>query len=229
MYRIQFCSLEKLKLKNGKLRTPKDSDWVYLTSEDPFDDLYYYYDDANKKRIELYKRGDGYYRIVEDSGIMLMNILDQTMADGPGLRTSIYCSGCYHKCPKCHNPQTHDINNGVYTPVSQILEKIINSPCSGVTFTGGDPLYQTMGFEELARRIQMYTDKNIWCYTGFTYEQILKSPFSHILKYIDVLVDGPYIDELRSEKLAFRGSSNQRIIDVKTGENISHLFDSKLS
>ena len=135
------------------------------------------------------------------------------MADGPGLRTSIYCAGCDHHCPGCHNPQSWDRNGGHEATVDELLEIIKADEFSNVTFTGGDPLYQVEAFTELAKRIKKETSKTIWCYTGFTYEEILANErLSAILPYIDVLVDGPFILELRDPELLFRGSSNQRII-----------------
>ena len=135
------------------------------------------------------------------------------MADGPGLRTSIYCAGCDHHCPGCHNPQSWDRNGGHEATVDELLEIIKADEFSNVTFTGGDPLYQVEAFTELTKRIKEETSKTIWCYTGFTYEEILADErLSAILPYIDVLVDGPFILELRDPELLFRGSSNQRII-----------------
>ena len=135
------------------------------------------------------------------------------MADGPGLRTSIYCADCDHHCPGCHNPQSWDRNGGHEATVDELLEIIKADEFSNVTFTGGDPLYQVEAFTELAKRIKEETSKTIWCYTGFTYEEILANErLSAILPYIDVLVDGPFILELRDPELLFRGSSNQRII-----------------
>ena len=100
-------------------------------------------------------------------------------------------------------------------PIEEILEVIKADEFSNVTFSGGDPLYQVEAFTELARRIKEETGKNIWCYTGFTYEEILKDErMSQILPYIDTLVDGPFIAELRDPDLHFRGSSNQRIIHL---------------
>ena len=97
--------------------------------------------------------------------------------------------------------------------VDDILKVILDDEFSNVTFTGGDPLYQVEAFTELAKRIKEETSKTIWCYTGFTYEEILADErLSAILPYIDVLVDGPFILELRDPELLFRGSSNQRII-----------------
>ena len=145
--------------------------------------------------------------------IRILDILEETMADGPGLRTSIYCAGCDHHCPGCHNPQSWDRNGGHEATVDELLEIIKADEFSNVTFTGGDPLYQVEAFTELAKRIKEETSKTIWCYTGFTYEEILaEERLSAILPYIDVLVDGPFILELRDPELLFRGSSNQRII-----------------
>ncbi len=145
--------------------------------------------------------------------IRILDILEETMADGPGLRTSIYCAGCDHHCPGCHNPQSWDRNGGHEATVDELLEIIKADEFSNVTFTGGDPLYQVEAFTELAKRIKEETSKTIWCYTGFTYEEILANErLSSILPYIDVLVDGPFILKLRDPELLFRGSSNQRII-----------------
>ncbi len=142
-----------------------------------------------------------------------MDILEQTMADGPGFRTSIYCAGCRHHCPGCHNPQSWDMKNGHWVEVQELLDVVKADDMSNVSFSGGDPFYQVEAFTELARRIKEETDKTIWCWTGFTYEEILADErLSMLLPYLDVLVDGPFIQELRDTQLLFRGSSNQRII-----------------
>lgn len=136
--------------------------------------------------------------------------------DGPGLRTSIYCAGCAHRCPGCHNPQSWDFAGGREVTVDDLLEVIKADEFANVTFSGGDPLYQVEAFTELARRIKEETSKTIWCYTGFTYEEVLADTrLSQILPYLDVLVDGPYVEALRDTNLPFRGSSNQRIINLK--------------
>ena len=141
--------------------------------------------------------------------------MEQTMADGPGLRTSIYCAGCRHHCPGCHNPPSWDFGNGHKMSVDDLLQVIKDDDISNVSFSGGDPLYQVEGFTELARRIKAETNKTIWCWTGFTYEEILAdSKLSMMLPYLDVLVDGPYVESLRDPQLHFRGSSNQRIIHL---------------
>lgn len=131
------------------------------------------------------------------SGIRILDILEETMADGPGLRTAIYCAGCAHHCPGCHNPQSWDFMGGRMVRIEEILDIIKEDEFSNVTFSGGDPLYQVEGFTELARRIKEETDKTIWCYTGFTYEEIIADErLSMILPYLDVIVDGPFIEEI---------------------------------
>ena len=97
----------------------------------------------------------------------------------------------------------------------EILRPILADPFADVTFTGGDPMMQPEGFTELARAIKERSSKTIWCYTGYTYEALLAMPAQReLMQYIDVLVDGPFIQRLRDEQLRFRGSSNQRLIDV---------------
>lgn len=138
------------------------------------------------------------------------------MVDGPGFRTAIYCAGCVNRCPGCHNPESWDINNGKAMSTDEILQKILADPFADVTFTGGDPMYQPEGFSELAQAIKANSNKTIWCYTGYTFEEIIKDERKKkLLGYIDVLVDGRFVQELRDESLYFRGSSNQRLIDVK--------------
>lgn len=145
--------------------------------------------------------------------LSILDVLEETMADGPGLRTSIYCAGCLHHCPGCHNPQSWDMGNGKMMEVDDLLKVILDDEFSNVTFTGGDPFYQVEAFTELARKIKENSDKTIWCYTGFTIEEIrADSRLSMMLPYLDVVVDGPFIMDLKDKELLFRGSSNQRII-----------------
>ena len=144
-----------------------------------------------------------------------MDIIDGTVVDGPGFRLSVYCAGCSHRCQGCHNPQSWEMANGKEMDVEEILQAVKDSPWN-VTFSGGDPFFQAEGFAELARRIKAETSKTIWCYTGYTLEALKQEndPWKmELLKNIDVLVDGPFIQELRDEQLRFRGSSNQRIIE----------------
>ena len=147
----------------------------------------------------------------------IMDIIDGTVVDGPGFRLSIYCAGCQHRCPGCHNPQSWEMSNGKEMSLNELMEVISDSPWN-VTFSGGDPFYQAEGFAKLAARIKKETAKTIWCYTGFTIEELLQENDSHrmeLLRNIDVLVDGPFILAQRDEQLRFRGSANQRILEVK--------------
>ena len=161
--------------------------------------------------------------------IRVLNIIEDTMVDGTGLRTSIYCAGCAHHCPGCHNPQSWDFGGGRMMYTDEIMDVIKADPFADVTFSGGDPMYQADGFAELAEAIKRDTNKTIWCYTGFTFEELLADVAKHkLLNLIDVLVDGPFIQSLRNPDLPFRGSSNQRIIDVQKSMKelraISFLF-----
>lgn len=142
--------------------------------------------------------------------------MEDTTVDGPGFRTSVYSSGCPHRCPGCHNPQSWDIDNGREVDIEEILDVILADPFADVTFSGGDPMFQPDGFAALARAIKERSSKNIWCYTGFLFEQLLQSPSQKaLLEQVDVLVDGRFVEALRDETLRFRGSSNQRVIDVQ--------------
>ena len=148
--------------------------------------------------------------------IKVLDILEQTMADGPGFRTAIYCAGCKHACPGCHNPQSWSFSSGQWMDVDDLLGVIKSDSMSDVTFSGGDPFYQVDAFTELARRIKEETQKTIWCWTGFTLEEIqADAHLSQMLPYLDVLVDGPFILAKRDTDLQFRGSSNQRIIHLR--------------
>lgn len=155
--------------------------------------------------------------------ISVLSVVHDTMVDGPGFRTSIYCAGCPNHCPECHNPQSWDIKNGKMMSTEELMEEIMSDPFANVTFSGGDPMFQAEGFTELAHAIREQSDKNIWCFTGYKFEALLKNPAQmELLKLIDVLVDGPFVKALRDEDLFFRGSSNQRLINVQkslqTGE-----------
>lgn len=147
--------------------------------------------------------------------ISVLKIVEDTTVDGPGFRTSIYAAGCIHACKGCHNPESWEISNGKWMETDEILNIIKENFLAQVSFSGGDPLCQAEAFTELAKRIKSETNKNIWCYTGFTFQKILRTPeLAAILPYIDVLVDGRFIEDKKDLSLLFRGSSNQRIIDV---------------
>ena len=147
--------------------------------------------------------------------IRVLDIIEDTMVDGPGFRTAIYCAGCRHQCAGCHNPQSWAFDGGREMTTQQLMKIIVADPFANVTFTGGDPMYQAAAFAELARAIHRDTNKDIWCYTGFTYETLIQPEQRELLSQLDVLVDGPYVQRLRDPDLLFRGSSNQRLIDVQ--------------
>lgn len=146
----------------------------------------------------------------------VLDIIEGTVVDGVGLRTSIYFAGCTHHCPECHNPQSWDLSGGTEMSIDDIMERIAEYGLN-VTFSGGDPLIQIdNGLLDLAARIHSL-GLNIWCYTGYTLEEIMEdSRLRPILDAVDVLVEGRYIAALRDIHLPFRGSSNQRIIDTAT-------------
>ena len=147
--------------------------------------------------------------------ISILEIVEDTTVDGPGFRTTVYCAGCPNRCPGCHNPQSWDIANGHEVAVEDILKVILADPFADVTFSGGDPMFQPVGFAALAKAVKEQSGKNIWCYTGYLFEELLENiQQRELLKYIDVLVDGRFVEVLKDESLRFRGSSNQRIIDV---------------
>lgn len=146
--------------------------------------------------------------------LRVINIIDGTTVDGPGFRTSIYFAGCTHHCSGCHNPSTWDPKSGYDMTTEQLLSKIKENDFD-VTFSGGDPMFQVEQLTTLAEEIKRI-GKTIWLYTGYTFEQIISSDnLSRILPYVDVIIDGPFIECQRDTSLLFRGSSNQRLIDVR--------------
>lgn len=145
--------------------------------------------------------------------LRVLDIVGGTTVDGPGLRTSIYFAGCTHHCPGCHNPQSWDADGGTEMTIDEIV-KIVEDNDFNVTLSGGDPLMNPENMALLARRLKE-DGRTIWCYTGYTYEQIAGNErFTPLLEMIDVLVDGPFIEAKRDISLRFRGSSNQRLIDL---------------
>ena len=165
--------------------------------------------------------------------LSILDILEDTTVDGPGFRTAIYAAGCPNGCPGCHNPDSWDINRGRWMNTDEILRKVLADQFADVTFSGGDPMYQPEGFAELADAIKQQTRKNIWCYTGYTFEKLLQNPRqAKLLQYIDVLVDGKFKEELKDEDLYFRGSKNQRLIDVqaslKKNETVAYHYNPKM-
>ena len=149
------------------------------------------------------------------NNIRILSIKYGTSVDGIGLRTSLYCAGCENRCPGCHNPQSWDEKGGEAFSVDELYHRVVEADMN-VTFTGGDPMYHPEGFIALASLIKRNTNKTIWCYTGYRFEELLSHPLRRqLVELCDVIVDGRYIEAERDLSLHFRGSRNQRIIDVK--------------
>ncbi|MDE6036916.1 MAG: anaerobic ribonucleoside-triphosphate reductase activating protein [Duncaniella sp.] len=144
----------------------------------------------------------------------VLDIIPGTSVDGPGLRTAIYFAGCTHHCPGCHNPQSWDADGGREMSVQEIVD-VVEENGFDVTFTGGDPLFQAEDLLPLARELKQ-RGYGLWCYTGYLYESVAgREDIAPLLDEIDVLVDGPFVNDLRDVHLRFRGSSNQRLVDLR--------------
>ena len=147
----------------------------------------------------------------------ISGIISESIVDGPGIRYVIFVQGCPHQCPGCHNPQTHEFSGGTHVRIEDILAEIEKTPfIRGVTFSGGEPFCQAQGLYELAVDLKK-RGKHLMIYTGYTWEELmtLTDPYvKALLSQCDLLVDGRYEEEQRDILLRFRGSSNQRILDV---------------
>ena len=147
-------------------------------------------------------------------------ITTDSVVDGEGIRSVIWTQGCIHNCPGCHNPQTHDFNGGFLRDVDEVIEEISKIEFQdGITLSGGDPMCQIDACLKIAKWCQD-NGLNVWCYTGYKIEDLLKRctkepHLKELLANIDVLVDSPFILELKSYDVPFRGSKNQRLIDSK--------------
>lgn len=141
------------------------------------------------------------------------------VANGPGIRCSFFVTGCRHKCPECFNQEYQDFNYGkIWTEeeTATIINYLQLNEVEGLTILGGEPFQNTSDLINIVEKIREESQKNIWIYSGYTYEQILADPLKKkLLSLCDVLVDGLFIKNLKNLRLKFRGSSNQRIIDIK--------------
>lgn len=169
--------------------------------------------------------------------VRLAGIAFESLANGPGIRRVLFAQGCRHNCKKCFNPDTHPFNGGELKDIDELVKDIRNNPMlRGVTFSGGDPLEQADKFAYIGERVKE-CGLDVWAYTGYTFEYIIqhkdKYPgWNDILNCVDVLVDGRFEEEKACGGLKFRGSSNQRIIDVKksleNGKTTTLDFDTRL-
>lgn len=153
------------------------------------------------------------------SEIRLAGVVRESIVDGPGIRLTVFTQGCPHHCKGCHNPQTHDFNGGYLSDTDNIIKAVRQNPMlQGVTFSGGEPFMQCEPLCELAQQCHRM-GLDIMVYTGFTFEQLQNGFEQHpqwkkLLENADILVDGKFVAEQKSLMLHFRGSKNQRVIDV---------------
>ena len=156
----------------------------------------------------------------------IANTVSDSIVDGPGLRFTVFTQGCPHRCPGCHNPDTHDPAGGQEVTVEELAEKLLSNPLTdGLTLSGGEPFCQA---EECAKLAAIAREKglNVWTYTGYTYERLLEGDLPgalELLEQTDVLVDGPFLLAEKSYEALFRGSANQRLIDVKQSKAAGHV------
>ena len=157
----------------------------------------------------------------------LAGVVNDSIVDGPGLRLAVFAQGCPHHCPECHNPQSHDFDGGEWGDTSEILRSAEdNCLLDGITLTGGEPFCQPEACAELARGAHEL-GLNVWVYTGYLFENLLNGTDAQreLLKNADVLVDGPFLIAQKSMDVRFRGSKNQRLIDVQKSLNAGHAVE----
>ena len=159
-----------------------------------------------------------------DTGsIRVYGIVGESIVDGPGLRYALFVQGCSHACPGCHNPESHSTSGGEMRAICDILDQIrSNKLIHDVTLSGGEPFEQARACYALADALKR-DGYGVWAFTGYLYEDLLAKAHTDpdvagLLSCIDVLVDGPYVESLRSIELDWRGSSNQRVIDLRKSE-----------
>lgn len=178
------------------------------------------------KLSDFYNKEDTYFDMINflsNEGLVIKianNGLDKTsVVNGPGIRYTIFTQGCDHKCPGCHNPETHNYYNGNYVYIFDLINDInkYKNIIRGITLTGGDPLF-SRNFNstiKLCKLIKEMLNKEIWIYTGYEWDEIINSDLKKITNWCDVIVTGRFVSSLQSYNLKYYGSSNQKLIDVK--------------
>lgn len=155
-----------------------------------------------------------------DTQVRVAGIVKESIVDGPGIRYVVFAQGCRHNCPGCHNPETHSFEGGSLIKIDTIRQQIKNNPLlGGITLSGGEPFEQAAGFAELVSGIRGMS-LNVMIYSGYTYEEIMSNSgtrpdWGKLLGLADILVDGHFIEDKKDYRLKFKGSKNQRIIDLK--------------
>lgn len=169
------------------------------------------------------------FAIAANTQVRIAGKVEESIVDGPGLRYVLFLQGCPHNCPGCHNPTTHDFSGGIFVSLGEILHDIRkNSITTGVTFSGGEPFVQSEVLTPLARELKRL-GYNLIAYSGYLIEDLLKNPRHRpFLSCLDLVVDGPFLLEKRSLDLKFRGSSNQRFIDVQSTLALKQIVLQKL-
>lgn len=146
--------------------------------------------------------------------IRIAGVVPESITDGEGIRFAVFMQGCLRNCKGCHNLQTHALDGGKVVDTDELIEQMkINPLLAGITLTGGEPFLQIVPAAEVAKAAKNL-GLNVWCYTGYKFED-LPPEANELLKFVDVLVDGEYIEELRDLELKFRGSKNQRVIELR--------------
>lgn len=163
--------------------------------------------------------------------IRVAGIVNDSIVDGPGLRLTVFTQGCPHHCLGCHNPQSHDFDGGEICDTDLILQVVRdNILLDGITLSGGEPFVQAEACAAIAKGAHEL-GLNVWCYSGYTFEKLLTGGAEklELLKNIDILVDGPFMIAQKTMNARFRGSSNQRIVDVpaslRAGKTILSTYD----
>ncbi|WP_165253882.1 anaerobic ribonucleoside-triphosphate reductase activating protein [Adlercreutzia sp. ZJ304] len=168
------------------------------------------------------------------TSVRLFGADPNSIVDGPGLRYAVFVQGCTHACPGCHNPESWDAQGGIETSLDAIMQDIRNNGLvHDVTLSGGEPFEQPQACAELASRIKA-EGYGLWVFTGYLYEDLLKrtqdetpeaAAIAKLLNAADVLIDGPFVESLKSLDLKWRGSSNQRIIDMQATRNTGKIVE----
>ena len=163
-----------------------------------------------------------------DSRLRIAGIVKESIVDGPGIRLVVFAQGCKHNCPGCHNPHTHSFEDGTLISIDEIIENVRENPIlDGITLSGGEPFEQAEGFAELAHRIHRL-GLNVVTYTGYTYEHIMdnldkRKGWKSLIQESDFLIDGRFEQSQKNMLLRFRGSENQRIIDLRSSARENSL------
>ncbi len=159
--------------------------------------------------------------------LRIAGTVNDSIVDGPGIRFTVFTQGCPHHCEGCHNPQTHDFNGGSEADTDEIISKFLSNPLlDGITLSGGEPMCQAKALVPIAKAAKEH-GLNVITYTGYTYEQLIEGAndtngWRELLEYVDFLIDGRFELSQRSLELHFKGSKNQRVIDVKSSLEEGH-------